>query len=302
MLRRSGLARAVRDLGVRQRIQETSKRWPPGAWLWSFLYGRVYQGGGFRSFVMDGQSVKFDEAQTWAQQGTDVSNWRVTPEGGPFLEVNGVDEYMRVADNPRNRVGVNNLLIALVVRPATLPATAFITGKWDEASDDRAWALRTSGTSVTLSTSATGASGDVVTVTSSLVLTTGSWYFVAGFYEVNVQLKLWVGKTTDETVTADVETSVSTSIYAATGAYVTVGARSDELVEYLGGQLGILRCLIGTPSDDIDEYVYSLFDLVREAYWRYTEPPTPAELGALLLESGGYLLLESGGYLLLDTG
>ena len=225
MLRRSGLARAVRDLGVRQRVQETGRRWPPGAWLWSFLYGTLYQGGGFRSFVMDGQSVRCDEVEPWEQVGTDASNWKTTPEGAPFVELDGVSEYLRVADSERNRPGANNLLVVTAYRPDSISGDATIIGKWKEATDDRAWRLRRSGTAVQISTCASGLSGDVVTLESSFVLEAEAWHLIAGYWEAATQLKLWVAKTTDESLTVDLATAaIPATIYAAPGAYVTIGA------------------------------------------------------------------------------
>jgi len=40
-------------------------------------------------------------------------------------------------------------------------------------------------------------------------------------------------------------------------------------IGYLAGAVGVSQCQIGTPSEDIDEYVYELFDLVRDRYQGY---------------------------------
>jgi hypothetical protein len=270
MLRKGrGIDRALHDLSARVRAAETREVDSPGSWLWSFLHGYAYQGGGAVIATFDAQSQYCDGEASWSHNNVDAGNYNATPQGGPYIDLNGSDEYLSRSDDNWNRIGAFNLLCCSVVRGLAASGTDVITGKYDTVGNERCWLLRlNSGGNLDFGVSADGTAETFVV--SSYTWATGEWTFVAGFFEPSALLRIYVAQMTDTNLTIDdVTASVPASCYNANvSSLVTVGAQSNE-GNYWQGSAGPMVTRANVPSSEINMYVAGLFDLVRWSYLTY---------------------------------
>jgi hypothetical protein len=254
-------------------------------------------GGGRLMWQFDGQSVHVGSYNTiWAETNILQENYESCEVGGgPYVRLNGTDEYLTIADAAWQETGGEEFLVWAWVY-ATSAQDGTIVSKWDaNAGNLRSWRLLWDATpSLSLIVNQTGVGGAGVSVTSSETLVAETWYFCAGYYEPNSVMNVYVGANTDAALTKD---TLAVGIPASTfdgAAALSIGVMTAAagLDNYWAGEIGIVQGRANVPVGDIDEHVNMLFQSTLPFY-------TEEHNDALLLESS-FVLMENWQKILLE--
>jgi len=165
----------------------------------------------------------------------------VEPGSGNMITFDGTDDYVDVADEPALDLTSNWTLEAWVKLDA-IGSQYGIIEKYDNAASTGGYILRiTSGNKVYVST-VNGTTGSFVASTTSLEA--NKWYHIAGTYdEASTTIKVYINGVLEGTNSSVTFTSLA-------GTYpLRIGARGNDLLEKLDGQLDEVRIWNKTLSD-----------------------------------------------------
>jgi hypothetical protein len=253
-------------------------------------------GGGRLMWQFDGQSVHVGSYNTiWAETNILQENYESCEVGGgPYVRLNGTDEYLTIADAAWQETGAEEFLVWGWCYPVTLSGADYtIAAKWDGPADDRSWTLRWQNAAGAFQfiTNDTGLVGDNVTVSSTYAETTEEWHFVAGYYEANSLMRIYVGQDTDAALTVDsLAVGIPASLFNG-AADLTIGA-SGTPNQYWVGDVGIVQGRANVPAGDIDEHVNMLFQSTLPFYTEEHNDALLLEASFILMENWQKILLE----------
>jgi len=235
-------------------------------------------GGGALMWAHDGQSPAFygraasaAATATWAANGGIlIGNYSATVNGGPYITLDGIGEYLSIADANWQETTTYSFLLWAWFYTDTLDVTQAIAAKWTGAGNLRSWFLRVSGTTNTLrwSTNPAGGGGANVDMDATHVITASTFHFAAAYFQPSTLMRTFSGSANDGSLTIDsLTTGVPASVFnGAPGPPLTLGAASGA--SFLSGRLGIGLVRANVPATNINSHVTRLFQATR---WFYQE-------------------------------
>lgn len=257
-----------------------SLSWVPSTMVGSFslldsLYLHNAYGGGQSLWVWNPTNLyvsSFNGTDEWGTLNNEPTDWQVTANSGPFVDFDGSNECLYILDETWQEVTVSTALIWLWIKADTLTAGsdhAFVA-KWNTVgSESRGWMLFWSDTysAFSFAISSDGTAANVKHVESSVTEATGTWYFIAGYFEPSSKIKIYVGASSDTDLTANTTTHAVTCtdigadlVCAASGKY------GVDLTRYFDGKIGCMAAWRGIPTTNIDTCVETIFDRTKAFY------------------------------------
>lgn len=207
----------------------------------------------------------------WTRPNIDFSNYAATGNGGPYVTLNGIDEYLHINDAVWQESGTNTFLVWGWAYP-TVTTAGTVAAKWDaNAGAFRSWRLYLTTASVFgFQCNPTGGGGAGLALPSTLAVTANTWYFVAGYLQPSTLQAIAVGAATDGSLTY---TSTTTSVPAgvfdnASDLYIGVIMAVAGLGSYWSGRLSVGLARANVPATAIQSHVTRLFQATR---WFYQE-------------------------------
>lgn len=255
-------------------------------------------GGGKLIFGFDGQTKDMigRASNDWTENNITFANYAACEVGaGPYIRLNGIDEYLSHADEAGTETGAEELFIWGWCYAESLSTTnRTIAAKYLPAGDQRSWQLYydLAATDFAFICNATGPVGGNITVTSTYgSVAIEGWYFVAAYYEANSLMRIYVGHNTDTALTVD-SLAVGVPITLFDGnAELTIGA-NDTPAEYWNGKIGIEFGRVNVPVGNIDDHANMLFRSTLPFYTEEHQDALLLEASFILMENWQKILLE----------
>lgn len=219
------------------------------------------------------------ESYIGSQQLTALSvtfeNWEATDRGGPYVELDGTNDALYIADASWQEVSDGTLgtdetlFVWHWVNTDDETTTQAFSSKWDFNGDNRSWTIKGNGGAFwKIAVSGVGTSGGAITQASSTQLATG-WHFVAGYWQASTLLRIFVAAASDTSLQIDSNTtSIPASLYDGS-APLAIGTRfnsSPTLDIPWDGKVGRGQLRFGVPATDINDYVDRLFQSTKFFY------------------------------------
>jgi hypothetical protein len=242
-----------------------------GARLLSAVFATHAAGGGNLIYGWMADSLQnHGDGYLTAWTGTNIASgdYAATDYGGPYVNLNGTTEYLSIADAAWQETTIWGFLVWHWVYANTLIGSdRVIAAKYNTAAN-QSWRLywNNAAGAFRLSTSAGGAAD--TEVTSTYAESTGEWYFVAGYFEPNTLMRVYVGTPDDPDLTIDsLAVGVPASVFDGNAA-LSIGCSYAAGVagSFWDGYIGIGSQRANVPSASIDAYVRRLFGLTKEIY------------------------------------
>jgi len=243
------------------------------------------EGGGVLMWGFTGQSAEnMGEGvagNPWATIGPiNFSDYAATPNGGPYVTLDGATQYYYRGDAVWNESTTNPFLVWFWAYTTDTTTEKTLTCKWDTwgGNNRRSWRLYLTGTAVPAGTNVfgfqcndTGLLGGGLSVASTLAPTNNTWYFVGGYFEPSTLQVIAVGAATDTTLTyTSATSSVPNQLFdGAPGSDMYIGAlKGAAAYDYWPGKIGIGLARANVPSARIQGHMARLFQATK---WFYQE-------------------------------
>ncbi len=229
-------------------------------------------GGGTRQnygWLANSRQLFGQAAGYWTENSIVVADWGVTPQGGPYISLDGANDYLTVADAAWQEVAANRMVVWHWVNTFTETTNRrrIVVGK---ALDDevgwmlefgimpKAWKFGVDGD---------GLNASYVDVVSDRAVVIGRWTFIAGFFEPSQRIRIYVATNTDTTLTmTERTTDIPASIFNG-AADLRLGANSDGTPGFRWyGQIGAGGMWLGPTAGDVGTYLQTVFDLTKARY------------------------------------
>lgn len=207
----------------------------------------------------------------WTETNVSAADYATTAYGGPYVDLDGATEDLRIADATWQEPGAEEFLVwhwAYPTRAGTgPPGFQAIVGKTDAGGVGLSWILfrQIAGG---LFEFRVGGGGAFAVATTTYPVVHNNWYFVAGYFVPSTLTRIFVGASGDNNLTIDDAPGASPAFLSdlpvplIIGAYLSVGATTGWWQGYIGA--GGAR--INTPSANINAYVRQLFGMTKEIY------------------------------------
>lgn len=208
----------------------------------------------------------------WAETNIDVSNYAATANGGPYVTLNGTDEYLSIADAAWQEPGSYSFLVWGWAYP-TVATLSTIFAKWNflAPANDRSWRLYmpNAGT-LAFQVNSTGAPAANVSVGSGVVATLNTWHFVAGYYSPSSLLAIGTATADSPSLTYVTNTASIPALLWDTGSALYIGALSGAAAvdDHWTGRIGPGLARFNVPATNIRSHMTRLFHATR---WFYQE-------------------------------
>lgn len=208
-------------------------------------------------------------AGVWTEAGITIANYGVYRYGGPFIMLNGSDEYLTLADAGWNEVGAYNLMAWWWVYTGGGGSDRAIIGK-TKGTTEQSWLMYQDAVlGWCFYVNGTGADADKKLVSSNHALTASRWTFVGVFYKPSTSIRIYIGEAAyDTTLTVDENTtSIPASLFNGT-ADLRLGATSTPAMYWSGGiGGGVVRLGAGGDIVDyVDDYMQDAFNKTKRRY------------------------------------
>lgn len=181
----------------------------------------------------------------------------------PYIDLDGTGDYLSLADQADLDITGTESYVASGIRGLTLGGWFYfdrlgqgegLIGKYSLSGDQRAFTLyKNSSDNLAILISSDGAS--TTSVTQTVTVETGRWYFTVGRYTPSSEVKLWV-----DDDTASKTSSIPASIFNSTSDF-TVGALGGSTL--LDGRIALPFLCAAALSDDI---ITNLFESTRHLF------------------------------------
>jgi hypothetical protein len=218
----------------------------------------------------------------WTENSIVVGNWGVTPTGGPYITLDGANDYLTVADAAWQEVGANSMVVWHWVKPSTEAAHSdcVIVGK--TAIDNTGWRLGITPSNLfpldplrpawRFSVNGTGDDDDMIDMF-HVSVNPGVWTFVGAFYEPGQRIRMYIGQTAGgwmsaapDLVMLEHTADIPASIYNGT-ADLRIGANSDGTPGLMWrGRVGPGAMWLGPTAGSVGTYLQTMFDLTKARY------------------------------------
>lgn len=257
---------------LERQVSGLSRRAKAHGWTLPAIFDTHRYGGGRLIWGFDGHTVHAHAHNSiWAENNIDAGNYRATTYGGPNVEANGDDEYLSIADAAWQETGAQNFMVWGWVYPTAIHANQTVAAKWLEAGDQRSWELgwSTSKDDFEFRISLLGSEPTDVVLSTHSAVVVNRWYFVAGYFEPSVLMRIYVARNDDHELTIDSLSggpvgSVPANTFDGTAA-LTIGAE-DGVTDPWWGRLGRMMVRGNLPGLTIDDHVAMLWIRTRDFY------------------------------------
>ena len=231
-------------------------------------------GGGSLMWAFDGQSTACyggGSTDTWVPSGIDFGNYAATANGGPYVVLNGTDEYLSITDQPWQESDTFNFLVWGWAYSTDIASGRTFLSKWDaQGVDERSWRLYLTGASVFgFQCNPNGAGGFGLALSSTLALSNDTWYFVAGYLQPSTLQAIGVGAATDTSLTyTSTTTDVPASVVDLNSALYVGALLTAAGLAYWPGRAGVALARANVPAANIQSHLTRIFASTR---WFYQE-------------------------------
>jgi hypothetical protein len=230
-------------------------------------------GGGEQMFAWEGISgrlqTSYGSAVWLVQGGPYPTSFGCTNQGGPYRDFDGGTNAMLIFDSgvPEDQwqePTSNTFLLWAWVNADVLATTnRTVLAKW-EASRKYQYILYWDVTVGAFRFVISGNGTNATVVDSSIAESTGTWYFVAGFYNPSTLLRIYVAPATASALTINSNTtSIPASIKDSTSP-LEFGQSAGG--SFWDGKIGICAAWRGLPAASVDNYVALLFQKTKQFY------------------------------------
>lgn len=211
-------------------------------------------------------------ASVWTGPAVSLANWAATNYGGPYLILGG-QAALYIADAAWQEAGAYEVFLYKWVYTTTLLANQTVESKYDTNGNQCSWRLRFDSAAGVFSwtTNAGGAPGADVTLASTVAVSAGTWYFVAGYYSPSNLMEIAVASSIDNALTIDqLAVGVPANVFN-TSAPLTIGTSWNNfgaltMLAPWQGRIGVGNLRFNTPAGSIDAHMARLF---KESQWFY---------------------------------
>jgi len=229
-------------------------------------------GGGSLMWAHDAQGAACyggGSLSQWTQNNVTFANYAaVAGRGGPYVTLDGVNQYLSIANQAWQQAGAFSLLVWAWCYPTDLTNSRTLAAKYVWATNNRSWTLRYDfpSTDFLWLCNQTGPAGGNVTITSTYAAAVvDTWYFVAGYFEPSTQMKVYVGASTDPSLTITTLTVGVPALLFPSIAPLTLGADGNPSTYFIGRE-GIGLARVNVPAANINSHVTRLFQATRWFY------------------------------------
>ena len=228
--------------------------------------GAVLQCG----WLANGRQV-FGQAATagvWTEANITNANYGALVYGGPFITLNGSDEYLTLADAAWNEVATYNLVAWWWVNTDNAAADQAIIGK-TLGTADQSWLMYVDNAlGWSFYVNGTGADADKKVVSSSYTISASQWMFVGVMFKPSSSIRIYVAEASEWALTMDENTTSIPASLHNSAADLRLGATSTPAQYFDGMAGGGAVCIAG--GSDVDTYVAAyLLEKFRLTKYRY---------------------------------
>lgn len=204
----------------------------------------------------------------WTETNITAADYFATTYGGPYVNLDGATEYLSIADAAWQEGGADELFVWHWVNGQTLAgADRVICSKYNTAVN-QSWRLywNNAAGAFRFSTSAVGNAD--TEVTSTYAETTGTWYFVAGYFQPGTLMRICVGAATDTDLTIDsLAAGIPANLFNGNAA-LAIGCSyaAGVAASWWNGFIGVGGAQFNVPATNINAYARRLFGLTQKIY------------------------------------
>jgi hypothetical protein len=229
--------------------------------------------GGGLMWAFDGQSTACygrGSTASWGEGAVvDLSNYAVvTGRGGPYVTLNGVDEYLFILDAAWQESTTHNFFVWFWVYP-TVITTGTVAAKWDAtAGAFRSWRVYLTTANVFAFQTNNAGVPPGLALSSTLTLSASAWYYVAAYLQPSTLQAIAVGAATDASLTY---TSTTTSVPAglfdqAAALYIGALTGAAGVSGHYSGRIGVGLARANVPPTTIQSHMTRIFQATRWFY------------------------------------
>jgi hypothetical protein len=201
---------------------------------------------------------------TLTETNIDDTNYKATSNGAPCVDFNGSNEILNAGvvnwSKPTSNTFLNWVWVNI---DATTGAQQYIYGTW--VGGNYEWLLvYNQGTGKFRAQVRSGVPSTIL-IDSTHAFSFDTWYFVGMYYQPSTLLRIYVGDTSDTSLTITSNTTSIPASITSTGGAFTIGG-SSALGNLLNGFISISSGWCNVPATNIDEYATRIF---HETRWFY---------------------------------
>uniref|UniRef100_A0A6M3KPI7 Putative lectin/glucanase superfamily protein n=1 Tax=viral metagenome TaxID=1070528 RepID=A0A6M3KPI7_9ZZZZ len=202
---------------------------------------------------------------------TGPENYGVTSTGGPYCDFDSsVPDGYKVDDDYWQHPKDRTFLLWAWVNADDLSADRTVVSKWNIGNNNRNWALLYDDTAggFAFRVNSTGLAAQDIQVASTYSESTGTWYFVAGWYDPSTRLSIYIGEASDSSLTVTHNTtSIPASIDEGIADFSLASSSSLSGAEDIwDGKIGCMSAWLAAPSATITDFVELIFQRTKQFY------------------------------------
>lgn len=266
------LTEMERRIAMLERIQKAY------GWQLGCIHDMHRFGGGKLRWAWRASYAKFDQGDSGDSSLTENNitdaNYGVTTYGGPWIELDGINEYLSDADASWQEPGTEEYFTWVWAYVDGTPAGGeTILSKWDaQGGNLRSWRLYITAAPAPFyfnwTCNNTGAAAGSVTVTSTVPIVDDTWYFVGAYLEPNITQNIYVGAQDDPYLTETVlAVGVPAGLFDGAASF-KIGAITGGggVSDYWDGKIGVCAGWTSIAAANIDDFANMLFQNTLQFY------------------------------------
>jgi len=231
-------------------------------WAWEATWSQIQTCLSYKTFLISG--------------GPFYTDYKCTATGGPYYDLDGGSNAMLIQDGGGatdgwQEPGGNNFFVWAWVNADTLATNSrTILAKWDYITGGNlSWVLYYDYTNSRFAFTVSSDGSDTDTVRDTNVPATGTWYFVAGFFQPSTRLRILVAPASAATLTAtDNTTGIPAAIYDSSSPFALgmMASWASGAGFYWDGGIGVHSAYRGLPAATVTNYAQLLFEKTKQFY------------------------------------
>ena len=235
------------------------------------LYWPTRFAGGARKWAWQATSADImtsvgDKVLTVVNIGS--ADYGATDHGGPWVDLDGASEYMWSADDWWQEAGADTFFVWTWVQLSAIVGQYTVVAKYETATNERSWMLDYSNAvpGFRWTCNAVGAAVNNVVLSSTYgASVVGTWYFVGAYFQPSTLMRIFVGASTDTSLTIDsLGVAVPASCVNLTAPF-TIGV-DGGFGSFWPGKLSNIAGWSNMPVTYIDSHALTLFHNTRWFY------------------------------------
>ena len=196
---------------LERQVNSLSRRAKAHGWQLDAFLDRHRYGGGKLRWTFSGHSTQIGGSAiggaVWTENNIDDSNYACAlTGGGPYIALDGGNEYLSSADAAWQETGVEEFLVFGWCYLTSLANNGIIAAKYDSDANTRSWRLSydTGTRNFMFLCNATGlVANDVTVISTYATVVVDTWYFVAGYFQPSTLMRIYVGANDDTATVVD---------------------------------------------------------------------------------------------------